>query len=212
MGTKCRALETTHQFLCFKGKCSNHFAFVFGRYLFPLFWFNLFNVDVNIVVYIHVIENSSQRFHLPNGSVDIDTTKHNSELVAFCKLIHCRWMCSSITGVKTMSPTKLRIDSFQLTYVTLVHCLWCYLWGQILLIRHLQVIKQIHYVWNNYMVGFHSIINNQHGPPLSYLHGKKLRKEEEIDARIVPMWTLRIVWIVSVLSMIVMLWIVFAME
>ena len=90
MGTKCRALETTHQFLCFKGKCSNHFAFVFGRYLFPLFWFNLFNVDVNIVVYIHVIENSSQRFHLPNGSVDIDTTKHNSELVAFCKLIHCR--------------------------------------------------------------------------------------------------------------------------
>ena len=31
------------------------------------------------------------------------------------------------------------------------------------------------------MVAFHSIFSIQHSPPLSYLHGKKLIKYEEID-------------------------------
>ena len=32
------------------------------------------------------------------------------------------------------------------------------------------------------MVVFHSIFSIWHGPSLSYLHGKKLKKQEEIDA------------------------------
>ena len=31
------------------------------------------------------------------------------------------------------------------------------------------------------IVVFHSIFSIQHGPPLFYLHGKKLKKSEEID-------------------------------
>jgi hypothetical protein len=31
------------------------------------------------------------------------------------------------------------------------------------------------------MVVFHSIVSIRHEPPLSYLHGRKLGKEEEIE-------------------------------
>ena len=33
----------------------------------------------------------------------------------------------------------------------------------------------------NCMIVFHSVCSIGHGPPLSYLQGKKLRKQEEID-------------------------------
>ena len=48
------------------------------------------------------------------------------------------------------------------------------------------------------MVVFHSIYSIWHGPPLSYLHGKKLRKHEETDANISNEWCwyeiVRIFW------------------